>query len=315
MPDTYLITGGAGNLACQLSYDLVELQHRVVLMDVAEQPVTPPAPGCTYVRADVTSATVLDKLFAEHQPNVILHFASLLSGKSEEDRPLAWHVNMDGAFQMLEAAVRHGVRRFFFPSSIASYGGELPDLVPADCPQWPDGLYGVTKVAVERLGVYYHSRHGLDFRCIRVPIVISSFAHRGAASAFASLAFIETVHEGGFIFQVRPQASPALIYIKDLLRAVIEIMDVPEQRLTRRVYNVQALSPTAEKLAAAIQQRLPDARIRFELDAQIADLVDSWPVGFDDAAARHDWGWQSEFDLDTMADDFVAHLQQSAGLT
>ncbi len=78
----------------------------------------------------------------------------------------------------------------------------------------------------------------------------------------------------------------------------------PESRLSRRVYNVHALAPTAE-------QRLPDARIQFELDPQIAALVDSWPIGFDDSAARQDWDWQCRFDLDAMADDFIAHLRTS----
>ena len=52
----------------------------------------------------------------------MVHFASLLSGKSEQDRTLAWQVNMDGAFQLFELSVQYDVKRFFFPSSVASFG-------------------------------------------------------------------------------------------------------------------------------------------------------------------------------------------------
>ena len=309
MPEKILITGGAGNLACQLSFDLAARGDEVVLFDLAEAPVGPTAAGCRYVRGDVTDRETVASLLEQHQPDVIMHYASLLSGKSEQDRPLAWRVNMNGAFGLLEEAVARGIRKFFFPSSIAAYGGPFPCPVPEDFPQWPIGLYGVTKAAVETLGVYYHRRHGLDFRCIRVPIVISRYAHTGAASSYASRVFMESARRGRFTFQVRPSARPSLIYVKDVLRAMLLLLDAPEERLTRRVYNVQALAPTAEELAAAIRSRLPDASIDFDPRPEVVDLIESWPIEFDDTSARHDWGWQPQYRLDALADDFLTDLQ------
>lgn len=310
MAKTYLITGGAGNLACQHTFDLVERGHAVVLADIAEGPTAPIADGCRYVQLDVTRRDRLSAVLGEFHPDILLHLASLLSGASEANRELAWRVNMDGTFALLEEALAHGVQTVFFPSSLAAYGTPLPNPVPEDYQQWPVGLYGVTKAAIERLGNYYHACHGLDFRSVRLPIVVSAGAPPGAASAYASRAFVETVKDGHFQFRIRPLSRPSLIYVKDVLRAMTQLAEVPRKNLTRTVYNVQALSPTAEEIAGAIKARIPAAYIRFEIDPKIADLIDSWPIEFEDQAARRDWGWSPQFDLDAMADDFIAQLHE-----
>ena len=264
------------------------------------------------MRADLSDAGTVDQIVGEIRPDAILHFASLLSAGSESDRARAWQVNMDGAFALFEAAVRHRTRTFLFPSSVASYGSPLPNPVPEDYPQWPLGLYGATKAAVERLGHYYFHKHQLDFRCLRLPIVISPHAHPGAASAYASQAFIESVTAGAFTFRVRPSSQPSLIYAKDVVTAVVRLLDAPASQLSRRIYNVQAMAPTAEQIAAAITARRPEVRIHFQPQSDLVKLIESWPIEFVDRSARRDWGWKPEFDLDTMADDFLDELQQSA---
>ena len=176
MQPVYLITGGAGNLACQLTFPLAGRGIRCVLLDVAAEPVAPVAEGCQYVRGDVTNAEEMKTVFRDYEPRVVVHFASLLSAASEADRPAAWELNANGAFALLEMALAHRVDRFFFPSSLAAYGGALPDLISDHQVQWPDGMYGVTKTTVERLGVYYARRHGLDFRGLRLLLNLPQIA-------------------------------------------------------------------------------------------------------------------------------------------
>ena len=308
MQPVYLITGGAGNLACQLTFPLAARGIRCVLLDVAAEPIAPVAEGCEYVRGDLTVTEDVEKVFRDFAPRVVVHFASLLSAASEAERPAAWKVNANGAFTLLELALAHRVERFFFPSSLAAYGGQLPDLISDQQAQWPDGMYGVTKATVERLGVYYARRHGLDFRALRLPIVVSRYAHLGAASSYASRAFMETAQQGEFVFQVRPESQPALIYTRDVIEAVLLLLEAPVEDLQQCVYNIQALSPTARELAAAISVHYPDASLIFRTEDQVADLIDSWPRRFDDSAARRDWNWNSAYDLETMAADFAASL-------
>jgi threonine 3-dehydrogenase len=318
MGDVYLVAGGGGNLACQLTFELAERGHRVVLFDRTEHAAARIAEGCEYIRGDVTESEQLASIVCRYRPKVFLHFASLLSGSSETDRAQAWRVNVDAAFSLLETVLTLGVKQFFFPSSLAVYGNALPSLLPEDYPEWPSGLYGVTKLAVERLGHYYHKRHGLDFRCLRVPVVLSPYAPPGAASAYASRAFVEAVRQERFTFKVRPDTRPACVYVKDALNAIVRLVEAPAERLTRRVYNIQGLSPSAGELAAAISARIPRARIEFDPDPQLVSLVEGWPREIADASARSDWSWQPQYDLDALdalADDFIGGLRHESAAT
>ena len=306
---TCLITGGAGNLACQLSWTLAKHFERIVLLDVAPAPIGSVSPSAVFERCDLLDQSKLDAQFAHHRPEVVIHLASLLSASSEQDRATAWRVNMDGAFALFETALRWDRPQVLFASSIATFGGELPKLLTDDTPQWPDSLYGVTKMAAERLGVYYHRRHGLDFRCLRLGITVSRHAPAGAASAIASRAFIEAVQHGQFTFRAQPETKLALIYVRDVLRAFAQLLQAPSASLTQRVYNLSTMSVTSRQIADAIQRRVPEAQLHFELDASLAKLLASWPEATDDSAARRDWGWEPEFDLQRTSDDFVAELR------
>jgi len=307
---TCLITGGAGNLACQLTWTLSPQFERIVLFDVASAPIGEVSAKATFERGDLLDATQLESVFKRHQPAAVIHLASLLSGSCEQDRARGWRVNMDGTFALFEAALRHGKPQVLFASTIAAFGGKLPETLADDTPQWPDGLYGVTKMAAERLGVYYHQRHGLDFRCLRLPITVSRHAPAGAASALASHAFIEAAMTGQFTFRARPDTKLAVIYVRDVLRAFAALLAAPAARLSQRVYNIGAMTVTPREIAAAIRYRLPHAELGFEPEETVAALLASWPGVIDDRVAQRDWGWQAEYDLARMTDDFIAGLQQ-----
>jgi len=175
------------------------------------------------------------------------------------------------------------------------------------------GLYGVTKLAVERLGHYYHVKHGLDFRSLRLPVVVSPHAPAGAASAYASRAFVETAQHGRFTFRVKPDVCPSLIYVQDVLRAVVLLLSAPAEQLSRRVYNVQAMAPSALDIAQAIGARWKSAKVNFEVDPALTELIASWPSQLDDSSSRRDWGWSAKYDLDAMADHLWHQLEHTSG--
>ncbi len=309
METTYVITGGAGNLASQLTFELDVPPPQIVLLDVVDSPKLPVVAGCRYERADATDYGALRRVLRAHRPAVVLHMASLLSAQSEQDRDLAWRVNVQSTINVCEAMVELGIGRLFFASSVASYGGAVPDPMPEDFPQWPIGFYGVTKVVCERLGTYYGAKHGLDFRALRLPLVMSRHAHPGAASSYASLAFVEARRRGRFVFTVNPTTRVSSLYAKDAARAIRMLATADQSSLTRRVYNIHGIAPTAAQIAAAIRARVPDAKLTFEPDPQVVALAESWPAVIDDTCARRDWGWEPRFDLESLADDFVNDLR------
>jgi threonine 3-dehydrogenase len=302
-----LITGGAGNLACQLTHEL-PADARITLADIAPAPIAPVRAGCRFVRTDLTDPEALDALFREAAPQRVIHLASLLSGSTEKNRRLGWTVNATASLDLLERCLAHRVERVLFPSSLAVWGGKLPDPLPEDYETWPEGLYGVTKVAVERLGHYYHRAHGLDFRGIRLPVIVSPHAPDGAASAYASHAFRAALRGEAYRFKVRPDTRVSMMYVKDCLRALAGLLAADPARLTRRVYNVHAISPSARELAEAVRERVPGADIGFAPEAAVADLIDSWPAVIGDGSARRDWDWRPAWDLPALAADFGGGL-------
>jgi threonine 3-dehydrogenase len=304
-----LITGGAGNLACQLSWCLADRFEHVVLVDRAPAPAGQVSPASIFVQGDLLDGNLMDRVFGNYQPSAVIHLASLLSGSCEQDRSLAWRVNMDGTFMLLETALRHGTGPFLFASSVAAFGGQLPDVLTDETPQWPETLYGVTKMAAERLGCYYSGKHGLDFRCLRLPITISRHAPRGAASALASHAFIEAVHSGAFTFAARPDTKLAAIYIRDVLQAFGNLLSAPQSALNRRVYNISGFTTTPREIAAAIKSRLPQVVLEFNPEEEVDRMLSAWPGAIDDSAARRDWSWSPAWNIDRAADDFLGLLQ------
>ncbi len=307
-----LITGGAGSIGSRLAAALIERGDSVTVVDVRPDPV---APSAAFERADVRVGETqapgfIEGIVAETRPDAIFHLASILSGRSETDSDLAWRVNLDGIRYVLEAARIHNVGRVLFPSSVATFGMGVGETVTDDSPQWPAGLYGVTKVLGERLGVYYHQRFGVDFRCVRLSAMVAPTAPAaGAASAFVCELYMGAVREGGYTFKVYPHSRIPLVWVEDVVGALLQLHDVPASQLTRRVYQVMGSNPTVRDMAEAVQRRMPQVRLAFDPDPVRADIVDSWASSMDDASARADWGWSPRFNLEGMTDAVLEELQ------
>ena len=231
----YLVTGAAGNLARQLMAELDSSGKETLGIDLAP---APEGRQDNWRRIDVTDSSNMARLLAAFQPECILHMASLLSMSSAADPRRAWQVNASAAVALMELAVEHGVRRFFFPSTSATYGGVLPDPLPEDHPQWPDNIYGATKVAVERVGTYFSLSRGLDFRSVRLPVVASPFAPPAAVSAYASHVFAAAARGDPFTFPVAPEVAVSVIYVRDVTEGILRLVEAPEEPLSRRVYNL-----------------------------------------------------------------------------
>ncbi len=306
----YLVTGAAGNLARQLMAELDSSGKETLGIDLAP---APEGRQDNWRRIDVTDSSNMARLLAAFQPECILHMASLLSMSSAADPRRAWQVNASAAVALMELAVEHGVRRFFFPSTSATYGGVLPDPLPEDHPQWPDNIYGATKVAVERVGTYFSLSRGLDFRSVRLPVVASPFAPPAAVSAYASHVFAAAARGDPFTFPVAPEVAVSVIYVRDVTEGILRLVEAPEEPLSRRVYNLHGFTASAADLAQAATQRVPGFRYRFEPDDLATRILAVQPSVYTDASARRDWGWQPQFDLAATADHLLAGIAAARG--
>jgi nucleoside-diphosphate-sugar epimerase len=261
---------------------------------------------------DVTDYEAVRAALARHRIGVVYHLAALLSARGEEDPALTWEVNVGGLRNVLEAARESGVRRVFWPSSIAVFGPSTPrEGVPQDTVMRPTTIYGVSKVAGELLADYYVRRYGLDVRGVRYPGVVSSESLPGGGTTdYAVEIFYAALERGRYRAFVREDTVLPMIYMPDCIRAALDLMDADAGALVHRNgFNVASMAFSAGDLAQEIARHVTGFTCEYAPDARQA-IADSWPRTIDDSAARREWGWAPEYDLARMTADMVRRLRQ-----
>lgn len=179
-----LVTGGLGQIGTEL---IMTLRGVYGNENVIASSIEPDCPDFiretgVYESVDVLDAKKLGEVCRKHDINQIVHLAAILSAVGESKPQLAYDINMNGLFNVLEVARETG-SGVFTPSSIAAFGPSTPkDMTPQDTIQRPTTMYGVTKVAGELLCDYYHQRYGVDTRGVRFPGLISYKALPGGGT-------------------------------------------------------------------------------------------------------------------------------------
>jgi nucleoside-diphosphate-sugar epimerase len=252
----------------------------------------------------------LAEIVRRHEIDTIYHLAALLSAVAEERPQAAWSLNMGGLYQVLEGARQFGCR-VFTPSSIAAFGPSTPtENTPQDTVQRPTSIYGVTKVAGELLADYYANRFGVDTRGLRLPGLISHESKPGGGTTdYAVEIFYQAIRYRHYACFLGPDTRIDMMYMPDAIRAMIELMQAAPGRLEHRnAFNVAAMNFTPDGLAAVIRAHIPEFQIEYEIDPVRQKIAESWPVSVDDSAAREEWGWQPQYDIESMAADMLEKL-------
>jgi uronate dehydrogenase len=157
-----LLTGAAGGLGKVLREGLKPFTNVLRVSD--REPLGEAKAGEEVVHCDLADKAAVDALVKGC--DAIAHFGGVSTeGKFE---PIL-QANIVGVFNVYEAARRHGVKRVVFASSnhVVGYYRQT-DVLDADVPQRPDGLYGVSKCFGESLSRFYHDRHGIETACLRI---------------------------------------------------------------------------------------------------------------------------------------------------
>src|SRR6187397_407347 len=145
-----LITGGAGFLGRRLAEAwLARDVGALTLVDVnaPSQPLTDRR--VRYVTADLAADGVLESVI-DRDTTAVFHLAAVVSGQAEADFDLGMRVNVDATRRLLEVCRARGhAPRFVFTSSVAVYGGALPEVVRDDTALAPQTSYGVEKAIGE----------------------------------------------------------------------------------------------------------------------------------------------------------------------
>ncbi len=296
-----LITGGAGFLGRRLARRLlargaIRLSgqersfDRLVLLDRTDD-----APfdddRVHAVSGDVGDEALLDSL-VDRNTDVIFHLAAVVSGQAEAEFDLGMHVNLDASRRLLQTCRRRGhAPRVIFTSSVAVYGGELPDEVRDDTALKPRSSYGVAKAIAELLLAEYTRRGFVDGRALRLPTVsVRPGRPNRAASSFASgiirepLAGEEAycpVDADTRLWLMSPRvAADSLVHGAELDASVLG---------DDRALNLTGLSVTVSDMLEALGRVAGEKvveRVRFAPDDAVRRIVGGWPAAWDTSRAR-----------------------------
>jgi nucleoside-diphosphate-sugar epimerase len=244
----------------------------------------------------------LDELVHREGITQIYHLVATLSATAEKAPLPSWELNMQTYFHAVEVARNRGVRKLFWPSSIAVFGPTTPrNPTPQQTVLEPTTVYGISKVAGELWNQYAYKTWGLDIRSLRYPGLISHTAPPGGGTTdYAVDIFHQAKAYNAYTSFLSADTRLPMMFMEDAIRATLELMDAPADALNHRTaYNVGALDFTPAELADAIRAHRPGFTISYAPDFR-QGIADSWPQRIDDSAARRDWGWQPRFDLDEM---------------
>jgi len=307
--DKILVIGSEGQIGTVLSQALRETYG------VANVITSDPPRNNTighFEQLNVLDGDRLLEIVKKYKVTQIYLLAALLSAKGEQNPRQTWNVNMNGLFNVLEIARQENVRKVYFPSSIAVFGGQTPKkATPQFTVLQPKTMYGITKEVGEHLAQYYFTKFGLDVRSLRYPGLISYQSMAGGGTTdYAVDIFHKAVAGLPFECFLERDTHLPMMYMPDAIRATMELMEAPLHQISMHYgYNVRAMSFSPEELAAEIQKHIPTFKINYKPDFR-QEIAESWVESMDDSYARNDWGWQEQYTLPAMVEDMIVNLKR-----
>lgn len=311
--DKILVIGSSGQIGTELVMELRSLYGagNVVACDLKASAQEVMESG-TFESLDVLDKQKLYEVIKKHNITHVYLLAALLSATAEKNPMFAWKLNMESLFNILELAREGHIKKIYWPSSIAVFGPTTPRL---NTPQYtivePSTIYGISKQAGERWCEWYFKKYGVDTRGLRYPGLIGwKSAPGGGTTDYAVHIFHEALKTNSYECFLSENTVLPMMYMPDAIRATIEIMDAPSEKIKiRGAYNLAGTSFSPKEIAIEIEKKLPGFQISYNPDFR-QQIADSWPASIDDAQAKEDWGWKPQFDLLGITSDMLHHLKQ-----
>jgi len=295
--DRVLITGALGQLGSSLQKVLHQKGDFVIATDIR---YAKKRTECKFEKLDVLSYNELYEIVKKYEINVIYHLVAILSAKGEENPFHSWKINMETFQNIIDVSIKCKIKKIFWPSSIAVFGEDSNlNLVPQNAYLNPTTIYGVSKLAGEKLMNYYYHKYKLDIRSLRFPGIISTETKPGGGVTDYIIEMLHASKKGKDYncFLNKDKRLP-MIYMEDAITAIILIMSVERCKLSiSSSYNILGFTATPEEFYLAIKSNGYNIGITYKADYR-QKIANTWPEDLDDSQARKDWGWNPKFGLE-----------------
>jgi len=308
-----LIIGASGQIGTDLTLELRKRygDSNVYATDIKQAPDDIVESGPFHI-LDVMDDKNLMHFVIRHKITQIYHLAALLSGNAEKLPLQAWEINMNGAIRVLYLAKEVGIKKVFWPSSIAVFGKSTPRVnTPQVTITEPNTVYGISKIAGERWCEYFFNRYNVDVRSLRYPGLISYKTEAGGGTTdYAVEIFYEAIRKKKYDCFLKEDMTLPMLFMPDAIRATIDLMEADLSKLTvHSSYNVGGVSFSPKELANEICKHIPEFEITYNPDYR-QNIAESWPQSIDDSVANEDWGWKHSYDLSKMTEIMLSEINK-----
>jgi nucleoside-diphosphate-sugar epimerase len=313
MKDVVLVIGSSGQIGTELVMELRRLygNNNVIASDIhlSSEKVMQSGP---FEELDILNESRLREIVKKHKITQVYLLAALLSATAEKDIKFGWKLNIRSHSHVLDLAKDGLIKKIFWPSSIAVFGPTTPK---HNTPQYtimePNTVYGISKQTGERWNEYYFNKFGVDVRSLRYPGLVGWRAKAGGGTTdYAVNIFHESILKGKYECFLEEDTTLPMMYMPDAIRATIELMESPAEKIKiRSSYNLAGISFSPKQITEEVTKHLPNFEMTYNADSR-QEIANSWPSSIDDSYAKKDWDWKLKYNLEKMSSDMIQNLKR-----
>ena len=293
-----LVTGGTGFLGRRLVSALLErgavhgsdgAEHeieRIVVSDIGPGLSPLPVDSRIDLRLGDFSEPGAAESLIDAGTGAVFHLAAVVSGEAEQNFDLGLRINFHGSLRLLDAIRARGAcPRLVFTSSVAAYGGDMPEVIEDSTILTPQTSYGSQKAAVELLLGDYSRKGFVDGRALRLPtVVVRPGKANAAASSFASAIIREPLEGRAYACPVAEETGVWLLSPRRVVESFIPAANLPSHAFgMSRALALPGMTVTVREMVAGLREVAGDrvaGRLTFDRDPFIEKIVYGWATRF-----------------------------------
>ena len=305
MKNRILITGALGQLGEFFVKSLNNSNNFVLATDIIVNKTL----NCDFELFDIMDYERGDYLINKYKINQIYNFAAILSAKGEKNPLSTWDTNNAGFMNIAKLCIKNNIKQIFWPSSIAVFGiNSNLDFVKNDEPMLPGTIYGVSKLACEKVMNYFNYKNLLDIRSIRLPGIVSNSKPGGGTTDYIVEMLYNAKQKKSYTCFLKENTCLPMIHVQDAVDASIKLMNLNKNQISLNYpYNISSFETSPNSWLKAIRSLGYDLDMKYNIDFR-QNIADSWPKKIDDNILRNQINWQPIYNEFNTAKNIIKSI-------